>query len=86
MLSRRRLLVLLGCFVATPALAEERISIGTGGTGGLFYVIGAGMADVLNKNMSDASARAEVAGRTAGRSIRSSRAPPPATWLVCWPS
>ena len=57
-----RALALAAAFVATPALAEERISIGTGGTGGLFYVIGAGMADVLNKNMSDASARAEVTG------------------------
>ena len=27
-----------------PAMAEQRVSIGTGGTGGLFYVIGAGMA------------------------------------------
>ena len=57
-----RALALAAAFVATPALAEERISIGTGGTGGLFYVIGAGMAEVLNKNMSDASARAEVTG------------------------
>ena len=57
-----RALALAAALVATPALAEERISIGTGGTGGLFYVIGAGMAEVLNKNMSDASARAEVTG------------------------
>ena len=57
-----RALALAAALVATPALAEERISIGTGGTGGLFYVIGAGMADVLNKNMPDASARAEVTG------------------------
>ena len=42
--------------------AQERISIGTGGTGGLFYIIGAGMAEVLNKNMPDATARAEVTG------------------------
>lgn len=42
--------------------AQERISIGTGGTGGLFYVIGAGMADVLNRNMDNATARAEVTG------------------------
>jgi len=48
--------------LATPAMAEERISIGTGGTGGLFYVIGAGIADLLNKYMDDATARAEVTG------------------------
>src|SRR5690606_39770084 len=47
---------------ATPAVAQERISIGTGGTGGLFYVIGAGMAEIINKNMEGATARAEVTG------------------------
>ncbi|WP_136068637.1 TAXI family TRAP transporter solute-binding subunit [Modicisalibacter radicis] len=44
------------------ASADERLSIGTGGTGGLFYVIGAGMADTLNKHMQDTTARAEVTG------------------------
>ncbi len=48
--------------VASPALAQERISIGTGGTGGLFYIIGAGMAEVINQHMPDATARAEVTG------------------------
>ncbi|MEW5421737.1 TAXI family TRAP transporter solute-binding subunit [Amorphus sp. 3PC139-8] len=47
---------------AAPAAAQERIAIGTGGTGGLFYVIGAGMADVLNKHMDNSTARAEVTG------------------------
>jgi len=46
----------------TPLSAQERISIGTGGTGGLFYIIGAGVADLLNKHMPDAFARAEVTG------------------------
>ncbi|MGY6709523.1 MAG: TAXI family TRAP transporter solute-binding subunit [Rhizobiaceae bacterium] len=45
-----------------PAAAEQRVSIGTGGTGGLFYVIGAGMADVLNRSMEGTTARAEVTG------------------------
>lgn len=45
-----------------PAAAEQRVSIGTGGTGGLFYVIGAGMADVLNRHMEGTTARAEVTG------------------------
>ncbi|MFN4272435.1 MAG: TAXI family TRAP transporter solute-binding subunit [Aliihoeflea sp.] len=45
-----------------PAIAEQRVSIGTGGTGGLFYVIGAGMADVLNRHMDNTTARAEVTG------------------------
>jgi uncharacterized protein len=45
-----------------PAAADERVSIGTGGTGGLFYVIGAGMADLLNRNLEGVTARAEVTG------------------------
>ncbi|MDR5885998.1 TAXI family TRAP transporter solute-binding subunit [Vreelandella janggokensis] len=44
------------------AHAEERITIGTGGTGGLFYVIGAGIAETLNNHMEGATARAEVTG------------------------
>lgn len=49
-------------FAATAAGAQERITIGTGGTAGLFYVIGAGMAEVINKHMPGATARAEVTG------------------------
>lgn len=48
--------------LSSPVVAQERLSIGTGGTGGLFYIIGAGMADMLNKYMPDAFARAEVTG------------------------
>lgn len=47
---------------AGVANAQERISIGTGGTGGLFYVIGAGMTEVLNQNLDGVTARAEVTG------------------------
>ncbi|WP_198174294.1 TAXI family TRAP transporter solute-binding subunit [Mesorhizobium xinjiangense] len=57
-----KVLALAVALVAAPAAAEQRLSIGTGGTGGLFYVIGAGIADVLNKHMSDTTARAEVTG------------------------
>lgn len=48
--------------IVTPVAAQERISIGTGGTGGLFYVIGAGIAELLNKHMPNTTARAEVTG------------------------
>lgn len=57
-----KMLALAAALLAMPAAAEERVSIGTGGTGGLFYVIGAGMADLLNKHMPDTTARAEVTG------------------------
>ena len=48
--------------LAAPAAAQDRVSIGTGGTGGLFYVIGAGVADVINNHMDGTFARAEVTG------------------------
>lgn len=52
----------LAAVLAGSATAQERISIGTGGTGGLFYVIGAGMAEIINQNMPGTTARAEVTG------------------------
>ncbi len=52
----------LALSLVAPSVAAERVSIGTGGTGGLFYVIGAGMAELLNQNMPDTTARAEVTG------------------------
>lgn len=48
--------------LAAPAFADDRVSIGTGGTGGLFYVIGAGVANVINDHMEGVTARAEVTG------------------------
>ena len=48
--------------LALPAAAQQRVSIGTGGTGGLFYVIGAGMSDLITEHMPDTTARAEVTG------------------------
>ncbi len=53
---------LAATFASSVTLAAERISIGTGGTGGLFYVIGAGVAETLNKHLDDTTARAEVTG------------------------
>lgn len=57
-----RTTVLAVALTSTISLAADRISIGTGGTGGLFYVIGAGVAETLNKNLDDTTARAEVTG------------------------
>lgn len=53
---------LTAALTSTISLAADRISIGTGGTGGLFYVIGAGVAETLNKHLDDTTARAEVTG------------------------
>lgn len=45
-----------------PVAAQDRISIGTGGTGGVFYTVGAGMADILSREMEGVTANAEVTG------------------------
>ena len=60
----------LAAAVAAPADAQQRITIGTGGTGGLFYVVGAGMAELINNHMEGATARAEVTGASVERILR----------------
>lgn len=50
--------------IALPATAAQSInlSIGTGGTGGVYYPLGGGLANVLSKNVPGMSATAEVTG------------------------
>jgi TRAP transporter TAXI family solute receptor len=48
--------------LAVPALAQERISITTGGTGGVYYPLGGGMANVLTKYVPGLQVTAEVTG------------------------
>ena len=50
--------------VSGSAVAQEKIqlSIGTGGTGGVYYPLGGGMANVLSKHVPGMSATAEVTG------------------------
>ena len=46
-----------------PALAQQnRISITTGGTGGVYYPLGGGMANILSKYLPGTTATAEVTG------------------------
>jgi TRAP transporter TAXI family solute receptor len=49
---------------ALPAAAQEKIelSIATGGTGGVYYPLGGGMANVLSKTVPGMAATAEVTG------------------------
>jgi len=48
---------------ATPAAAQTtRLSIGTGGTGGVYYPLGGGMASILSKHVPNWQATAEVTG------------------------
>jgi TRAP transporter TAXI family solute receptor len=50
--------------LALPATAAEQInlSIGTGGTGGVYYPLGGGIANVLSKHVPGMQATAEVTG------------------------
>ena len=55
--------VLLAAFAA-PLSAQQpaKISITTGGTGGVYYPLGGGMANILSKNVPGLQATAEVTG------------------------
>lgn len=48
--------------VATPAFAQEQLSIATGGTGGVYYPMGGGLAEIINAQVEGYSATAEVTG------------------------
>ncbi len=56
------LFVLFLFFAFNNVNAQIRISIGTGGTGGVYYPIGGGVAEILNKYVGGVTARAEVSG------------------------
>ncbi len=60
-----KVLVLAACaMLALPAAAQEKInlSIATGGTGGVYYPLGGGMANVFSKTIPGMTATAEVTG------------------------
>ncbi len=48
--------------VAAPALAQQQMSIATGGTGGVYYPMGGGFANILSKAKPGLSVTAEVTG------------------------
>lgn len=49
--------------VAAPAsIAQQRLSIATGGTGGVYYPYGGGLAELINNHVEGHSAVAEVTG------------------------
>jgi uncharacterized protein len=60
-----RVLAIAACAMfALPAAAQEKInlSIATGGTGGVYYPLGGGMANVFSKHIPGMQATAEVTG------------------------
>src|SRR6478672_3059602 len=59
-----RYIALACALICVGAVAQNitRISISTGGTGGVYYPLGGGMANVLSKNVPGLQATAEVTG------------------------
>ncbi len=49
-------------FVSAPAMAQTQLSIATGGTGGVYYPIGGGLAELITQHLDGYSAVAEVTG------------------------
>jgi uncharacterized protein len=47
---------------AAPAAAQMQLSIATGGTGGVYYPMGGGLAEIINNHIEGYSAAAEVTG------------------------
>lgn len=54
--------VALGAVIGGAALAQQNIAIATGGTGGVYYPMGGGMANVLSKHLPGIQATARVTG------------------------
>ena len=48
--------------LAPPALAQEQLSIATGGTGGVYFPIGGGLAEMISSHLDGYAAVAEVTG------------------------
>jgi TRAP transporter TAXI family solute receptor len=57
---RSAALAAIALAVAGPADAQQRLSIATGGTGGVYYPLGGGLANVLSKALPGTEATAEV--------------------------
>ncbi len=60
----KALIIAASVLLALPAAAQEKInlSIATGGTGGVYYPLGGGLANILSKSIPGMTATAEVTG------------------------
>lgn len=47
---------------AAPVFAQSQLSIATGGTGGVYFPVGGGIAEIINNHIEGYSATAEVTG------------------------
>src|SRR5215475_10981124 len=59
-MKKTTLLAVALAVAAPPAFAQTRLSIATGGTGGVYYPLGGGLANVLTKLLTGVEATAEV--------------------------
>ncbi|MFT5060398.1 MAG: TRAP transporter TAXI family solute receptor [Dinoroseobacter sp.] len=48
--------------VAAPAFAQQQLSVATGGTGGVYFPMGGGLAEIINNHVEGYNATAEVTG------------------------
>src|SRR5215218_7780057 len=56
-------IAVMGALAAGVALAQQKtIAIATGGTGGVYYPLGGGLANIISKNLPGYQATAEVTG------------------------
>lgn len=53
---------LIAVGLGTPLLAQDQLSIATGGTGGVYYPMGGWLAQIINTHVAGYSATAEVTG------------------------
>ncbi|QTF92148.1 TAXI family TRAP transporter solute-binding subunit [Halomonas sp. BM-2019] len=54
--------VAVSLLATAPLAAAQQLSIATGGTGGVYYPLGGGLAEMINRHIEGASAVAEVTG------------------------
>ncbi|MEM9351358.1 MAG: TAXI family TRAP transporter solute-binding subunit [Pseudomonadota bacterium] len=57
-----KVLAATAVLTAGPALAQTQLSVATGGTGGVYFPMGGGVAEVINNHVDGFSATAEVTG------------------------
>jgi TRAP-type uncharacterized transport system substrate-binding protein len=74
-------------FTVFPVQAQQksvRLSIATGGTGGVYYPLGGGLANVLSKNLLAVEATAEVTSASVDniKLIGARKADVPSAWRI----
>ncbi|MGP1256308.1 MAG: TAXI family TRAP transporter solute-binding subunit [Kiloniellales bacterium] len=57
-----KILAATALLASTPAMAQQQLSIATGGTGGVYFPMGGGLAEVINNHVEGYAAVAEVTG------------------------